>query len=119
MTLRLRLAIGLTAIALIFALPVLLAVRALDRVRAETARVRDREFSATLLMGRMRENAKALAQDAQLLALFPSDTTRQTTEERLTALSDLADSLSRMLRPSETASLKGAIRDVALRVPSL
>lgn len=119
MTLRLRLAIGLTAIALIFALPVLLAVRALDRMRAETARVRDREFSATLLMGRMRENAEALGQDAQLLALFPSDTTRQNTDQRLTALNDLADSLSRMVLASETASLKGAIRDVALRVPTL
>ena len=119
MTLRLRLAIGLTAIALIFALPVLLAVRALDRMRAETARVRDREFSATLLMGRIRENAEALGQDAQLLALFPSDTTRQNTDQRLTALNDLADSLSRMVLASETASLKGAIRDVALRVPTL
>ena len=49
MTLRLRLAFGLTAIALIFALPVFLAVRALDRMRDETARVRDREFAATLL----------------------------------------------------------------------
>lgn len=119
MTLRLRLAIGLTAIAFIFALPVLLAVRALDRMRAQTASVRDREFAATLLMGRMRENAEALGQDAQLLALFPSDTTRQNTEQRLTALNDLADSLSRMVLASETASLKGAIRDVALRVPNL
>ncbi len=119
MTLRLRLAIGLTAIALIFALPVLLAVRALDRMRAETARVRDREFAATLLMGRMRENAEALGQDAQLLALFPSDTTWQNTQQRLTALNDLADSLSRMVLASETAMLKGAIRDVALRAPGV
>ncbi len=119
MTLRLRLALGLTAIALIFALPVFLAVRALDRMRAETASVRDREFAATLLMGRMRENAEALGQDAQLLALFPSDTTWQNTEQRLTALSDLADSLSRMVLPPETALLKGAVRDVALRAPGV
>ena len=119
MTLRLRLAFGLTAIALIFALPVLLAVRALDRMREETARVRDREFAATLLMGRMRENAEALGQDAQLLALFPSDTTWQNTAERLTALNNLADSLSRMVLPSETMLLKDAVRDVALRAPNV
>jgi signal transduction histidine kinase len=117
MTLRLRLALGLTAIALIFAIPVVLAVRALDRMRVETARVRDREFSATLLMGRMRENVEALRQDAQLLALFPSDTTWQNTQQRLTTLSDLADSLARMVLPSETALLKGAVRDVGLRAP--
>jgi signal transduction histidine kinase len=119
MTLRLRLAFGLTAIALIFALPVLLAVRALDRMRDETARVRDREFAATLLMGRMRENAEALGQDAQLLALFPSDTTWQNAAQRLTALNNLADSLSRMVLPSETALLKDAVRDVALRAPNV
>lgn len=117
MTLRLRLALGLTAIALIFAIPVVLAVRALDRMRAETARVRDREFSATLLMGRMRENVEALRQDAQLLALFPGDTTWQNTQQRLTTLNDLSDSLSRMVLPSETALLKGAVRDVGLRAP--
>ncbi|MGH7709754.1 MAG: hypothetical protein ACREOG_00630, partial [Gemmatimonadaceae bacterium] len=119
MTLRLRLAFGLTAIALIFALPVLLAVRALDRMRAETARVRDREFSATLLMGRMRENAEALRQDAQLLALFPSDTTWANAQQRLTALNDLTDSLSRMVDSTETRWLKDAIRDVAVRVPGI
>ncbi|MGQ0640365.1 MAG: sensor histidine kinase [Gemmatimonadaceae bacterium] len=119
MTLRLRLAFGLTAIALIFALPVLLAVRALEHMRAETARVRDQEFAATLIMGRMRENAEALSQDAQLLALFPGDTTWQNFDQRLTALKDWTDSLSRMVRPSETAMLKGAIRDVELRAPSV
>ncbi len=119
MTLRLRLALGLTAIALIFALPVFLAVRALDRMRAETARVRDQEFSATLLLGRMRENAEALGRDAQLLALFPSDTTWQNTEQRLTALKDLTDSLSRMVRASESAMLKSAIRDFELRAPAV
>ena len=119
MTLRLRLALGLTAIALIFALPVFLAVRALDRMRAETARVRDQEFSAMLLMGRMRENAEALGRDAQLLTLFPSDTTWRNTEQRLTALKDLTDSLSRMVRPSESAMLKGAIRDFELRAPAV
>jgi signal transduction histidine kinase len=119
MTLRLRLALGLTAIALIFALPVFLAVRALDRMREETARVRDREFSAMLLMGRMRENAEALSQDAQLLALFPSDTTRENTELRLTALKNLVDSLARMVQPSETALLTGSIRDVELRAPAV
>jgi signal transduction histidine kinase len=117
MTLRLRLALGLTAIALIFALPVFFAVRALDRMREETAGVRDREFSATLILGRMRENAVSLGQDAQLMALFPSDTTRQNTENRLTALRDLTDSLARMIRPSEAALLQGSIRDVELRAP--
>jgi signal transduction histidine kinase len=119
MTLRLRLALGLTAIALIFALPVFLAVRALDRMREETARVRDQEFSATLLMGLMRQDVQALTQDAQLLTLFPSDTTWRNTERRLTSLSNVVDSLSRMVRPSETALLKDAIRDVELRAPTV
>ena len=81
--------------------------------------MRDREFAATLLMGRMRENAEALGQDAQLLALFPSDTTWQNTSQRLTALNNLADSLSRMVLPSETVLLKDAVRDVALRAPNV
>ncbi|MGQ0539715.1 MAG: sensor histidine kinase [Gemmatimonadaceae bacterium] len=117
MTLRLRLAMGLTAIALIFALPVILAVRALDRMRARTALVRDREFAATLLLGRMRENAEALSQDAQLLALFPSDTTWANTQERLTLLTGLSDTLERMLRAPETEQLRGAMRAVSLRAP--
>ncbi|MEW5917806.1 MAG: HAMP domain-containing protein, partial [Gemmatimonadota bacterium] len=117
MTLRLRLALGLTAIALIFALPVFFAVRALDRMRAETARVRDNEFSATLRLGRMRELTVSLGQDADLMALFPSDTTRQNTANRLTALSLLADTLSEMISQSETATIRGAIRDVELRAP--
>ena len=119
MTLRLRLALGLTAIAIIFALPVFFAVRALDRMQSETAGVRDREFAAMRFMGLMRERAEALSQDAQLLALFPSDTTWQNTQQRLTALNELADSLSPIILPSETSQLKSAIRDVELVAPQV
>ncbi|MEO8036837.1 MAG: hypothetical protein ABI837_20565, partial [Acidobacteriota bacterium] len=74
MTLRVRLALAIAAIALALVAPLLVSARSLRILSSETGNLRDREFAATLILGRMRASAQEISQRTELLTLFPSDT---------------------------------------------
>ena len=96
MTLRVRLALAIAAIALALVAPLLVSARSLRVLSSETANLRDREFAATLILGRMRASAQEISQRTELLTLFPSDTTRTAFLARLTILSAGADTLQHL-----------------------
>lgn len=116
MTLRLRLALGIAAIALALVAPLLVSARSLRQLSTDTAHLRDREFAATLVLGRMRAEAQELSQRTELLTLFPSDTTRQAFLERLDALSANADSLT-SLTGAPSIRIKGALESLRELTP--
>lgn len=96
MSLRVRLTLGIAAIALALVAPLLISARSLRMLSVDTANLRDREFAATLILGRMRAAAQEISQRTELLTLFPSDTTRTTFLARLTTLEAGADTLQRL-----------------------
>jgi signal transduction histidine kinase len=95
--------------AVILVTPLALALRALHGLQVETAELRDREYAATLLLGRMRSVYEELAQTTELLTLFPSDTTRQLFLEHLRGLSAQGDSLDRLSSLGTAARLRSAV----------
>jgi signal transduction histidine kinase len=96
MQLQSRINAGLLAIAVILVTPLVLALRALHGLQMETRALRDREYAATLLLGRMRTVQDDLAQSAALLTLFPSDTTRELFLGYLATLAAQGDTLERL-----------------------
>jgi signal transduction histidine kinase len=96
MTLKVRLGVGLVAIAVVLVAPFVVALRALQGLQLETASLREREYEATLLLGRMRSLHDELKLNTEWLTLLPSDTTRLLFLERLQTLSRQTDTLQRM-----------------------
>jgi signal transduction histidine kinase len=116
-TIRTRLALGLFAIALVFAIPLVLVVGSLDRVRDETAQLRDREFAASLLLGRMRATAEDL-RTAELGLLFVRDMASGDAMARHTErLAKMTDTLHAYDLPDVAAQLRAAVAAVVRYAP--
>src|SRR5438552_13194261 len=69
MTLRARLTLGLLTIAVILLVPLLIATRSLDRLHSEAKALRDRDFAASLLLGRLRDALNDL-RSSEMAVLF-------------------------------------------------
>ena len=93
MTIRTRLALGLFAIAVVLLLPLGLTLRSLDRVHDETMDLRDRDFAASLLLGRMRAGVEDLRGAETSLLFIPEVSSRQAMVQHITRLSHMADTL--------------------------
>lgn len=117
MTLQTRLNAGIIAIAVVLVTPLVLSLRSLQRLQVETTSLRDREYAATLLLGRMRSVHDELSQDTELLTLFASDTTRQMLYERLTTLSQQADTLQRLTASPSIQRLRSALARLREQAP--
>ena len=94
MTIRTRLGLGFLAVAIILILPLVVALRALERLQDETIALRDNEFAASLLLGRLRSDTDDLRRAETALLLFPTDTTRGVMMAEIDTLAALSDSLS-------------------------
>ncbi|HEX4467909.1 MAG TPA: HAMP domain-containing protein, partial [Gemmatimonadaceae bacterium] len=93
MTLRSRLIVGLLTIALILVIPLLIAVQAMDRLHRDARALRDNEFAASLLLGRLREGLNALRRAETALLFVHEARTRDTMDAQLKAVAATADSL--------------------------
>jgi signal transduction histidine kinase len=117
MTIRTRLGLGFVAVAVVLVLPLLLALRALDRFRDQAVALRNNEFAASLLLGRIRGGTHDLRQAETALIFVPSDTTRDTMSARIARLQELADSLSHYQLDSAARHVHDAIHEVAMLAP--
>jgi len=105
MTLRTRLILGLFTIAVILVVPLLVATRSLDRLQGEAEQLREGDFTASLLLGRLTEALNDL-RSAELALQFVHDAgSRRSMNERLATVQQLTDSLDRY-------ALSGAARDI-------
>src|SRR5947199_10582233 len=95
MTLRSRLIVGLLTIAVILVIPLLIAVQAMDRLHRDARALRDKEFAASLLLGRLREGLNDLRRNQTALLLVHDGHTRGDLEKPLDLAAALADSLDR------------------------
>ena len=117
MTLQTRLHAGIVAIAVVLVAPLVLSLRSLQRLQVDTASLRDREFAATLLLGRMRSVQDELSQSTEYLTLFPSDTTRSLFLERLATLSLQADTLENLAEITGVLRLRSAVARLREQAP--
>jgi signal transduction histidine kinase len=105
MTLRARLTLGLLTIAAILIVPLLFAMRSLDQLHGEAQALRDDDFVASLLLGRVRDELNNV-RTAEIAVLFVRERESVSRMDRhLAALERLSDSL-------ETYSLGSAARDI-------
>ena len=114
MTLRTRLALGFSVIALLLAGPLLLALQALDRASRSVEGLRDAELAASMVLGQARGTTKELRQASKLVVLLPDTdgTARQYLETNAVRLLSLADSL----KPHELAGVDEQLRRSAASV---
>jgi signal transduction histidine kinase len=122
-TIRTRLAFGLSAIAAVLLVPLGLTLRSLDRVHDETMHLRDRDFAASLLLGRMRTAAEDLRSAEISLLFIPAVSSRDAMARQFSQLAAMVDtlrSIGRFERPKlrEAADqIKAAVNAVMRYAP--
>lgn len=94
MTIRTRLALGLFAIAVVLLLPLALTLRSLDRVHDETLALRDGEFAASLLLGRMRAATEDLRAAETALLFIHDVASGDAMAAQISRLSYMSDTLA-------------------------
>ena len=113
MTIRARLSLGFLAIAIILVGPLVLALRALERMHDETVALRDTEFAASLLLGRIRSGTEDLRAAEIALLFVPADSIQARMSAEIDTLSALADSLDRYQLDSAARNVRLAVQDIA------
>jgi signal transduction histidine kinase len=116
-SIRTRLALGLFAIAVVLLLPLGLTLRSLDRVHDETVALRDREFAASLLLGRMRSATEDLRGAETSLLFIPEVSSREAMVLQITRLSSMADTLRTYQLLEAADQIRAAITAVARYAP--
>ena len=112
LTLRRRLAIGTVGIAIVLALPLVIAVRSLERVHKTTMELRNGAFAASLLIGNLRQGTDDLRRAEDALVYVGSPDTHDRMTQQIATMRTLADSL-------DAFSLKAAAINVRLALDSL
>ena len=113
MTLRLRLAFGLAAVAVLLAAPLGLALRALREASTAAGTLRDQEVAASLMIGRSRAATREVREAETTLLFVPTDENGLPYLTRATrALRATADSLARY----QLAPQGDTLRAVAARI---
>jgi signal transduction histidine kinase len=117
MTIRTKLAIALFAILALLVTPLAVAYRSLQRVHDSTILLRDREFGASLLLGRVRGGMEELRR-AETALLFVHDAgSRDAMSRAIANVIATTDSLAHYQLDSAARDIRAAITDVALVAP--
>jgi signal transduction histidine kinase len=117
MTLRSRLIVGLLTIAVILVIPLLIAVQAMDRLHRDARALRDKEFAASLLLGRLREGLNDLRRQETALLFVHDAHTRDVMERQLNVVAALADSLKGFNLDKSADAVSGTISDIVAWAP--
>jgi signal transduction histidine kinase len=117
MTLRSRLILGLITIAVILVIPLLIAVQALDRLQRDARALRDREFAASLLVGRLREGLSDLRRQETALLFVHDEATRDVMEKQVNILAHMADSLEMFNLAKSADDVRRTVADIVAWAP--
>lgn len=112
MTLRSRLTTALLTIAVILVIPLLVAVQSLNRIHRDAIALKDGEFAASLLLGRLREGLFDLrGQETRLLYVHDS-AARDAIQKQIAEVDHLADSLEHYQLTSTAVGVRRAITQI-------
>ena len=117
MTLASRLNFGIIAIAVVLVAPLVLSLRALQELQKDTAALRDHEYAATSLLGRMRAVHDDLEQSTIYLAVFPSDSSQKQYIEQVQTLARQTDTLVQLTESPMVGQLRYSIGRLFEQVP--
>jgi signal transduction histidine kinase len=113
MTLRSRLTAGLITIAVILVLPLLVATWSLRDLRDSARALRDGDFAASLVLGRLRDALNDV-RTAEMAVLFvPEQRSRESMMAKVRAVDALADSLERYQLGRAARDIRVAMSAVA------
>ena len=118
MTLRSRLSLSLLTIAVVLIVPLFIATWSLGRVHDEAHSLRDGDFAASLVVGRLRD-ALADVRSSELAVLYSKlETSKDSMLLRVRRVSRLADSLTgyQLLEPAR--EIRAAMQIVETTVPA-
>ncbi len=117
MTIRAKLALALGAILLLLITPVAISYQSLRSIHRATQSLRDREFAASLLVGRIRSSVDDLRR-AETALLFVHDAgSRDAMAHAMNAISAMADSLERYDLDTAARDIRSASTEVADAAP--
>ncbi len=117
MTLGARLNLGIIAIAVVLVAPLVLSLRALRELQYDTTMLRDREYAATLLIGRMRSVHDDLLQGTTYIALYPGDSSQAQYIDQLQTLARQTDTLGVLTQYAAVGQIRSAIGRLLEQVP--
>jgi signal transduction histidine kinase len=117
MTLQSRLNLGILGIAIVLVAPLVLSLRALQDLQDDTTRLRDNEYAATLLLGRMRAVHDDLLQQTIYLAVTPGEDSERQYQEALTTLSRQTDTLAQLTEIATVGQIRSAVARVVEQAP--
>ena len=118
MTLRSRLAVGLVTISIILVGPLVFAIQSLYGLRDDARALRDREFAASLLLGRLREGLNDLRRQ-ELALLFSKDAaSRDAMEQQVVHVGALVDSLAHFQLTAYGRDIAASIAQIADASPA-
>jgi signal transduction histidine kinase len=116
MTLRTRLTLALLTIAAILVAPLLIATRSLDRLHTEAKALRDGDFAASLVLGRLRDALNDV-RSSEMAVLFVRDQkSRESMDQHIAAVNRLTDSLDLYQLPGAAREIRVAMNEVAIAV---
>ncbi len=117
-TLRLRLALGLAAVAVLLAAPLVLALRALRDARTAASLLRGQEVAAALVIGRSREITSEVRTAEDAVLFVPNDpASAERMRRAVRALVAVGDTLNRYQLEREGATLRDAAHRLAEAAP--
>jgi signal transduction histidine kinase len=117
MKLRTRLILSLLTIAIILVIPLLIAVQAMDRLHRDARALRDQEFAASLLLGRLREGLSDLRRNETALLFVHDARTRDVMDKQLSVVSRMADSLEDFKLDKSAYDVRASVRDIVAWAP--
>ncbi|HEX6943987.1 MAG TPA: HAMP domain-containing sensor histidine kinase [Gemmatimonadaceae bacterium] len=109
MTLRTRLNLGILGIAIVLVAPLVLSLRSLQALQADTTLLRDREYAATLLLGRMRAVHDELLQTTILIAVTPDDAMQRQYLDAVQTLARQTDTLAKLTELASVGQIRSSI----------
>jgi signal transduction histidine kinase len=113
MTLRSRLILGLVTITIILIGPLVLGIQSLRELENDANALAYKDFTASLLLGRMRGVLSEL-QRAELSLLFRHDTSsRDAMARQMSRAASMADSLGQFDLPEYATSIHGSVGELA------
>jgi signal transduction histidine kinase len=115
MTLRSRLALGLVIIAAVLIVPLVVARTSMQRLHGQVRSLREGEFQASLILGRLRDALGDVRDRETALGVVKSDTVHEQLRSALTRAEALADSLDRFQLDSAAGRIH---RDLATVRPA-
>ena len=114
MTLRSRLALGLVIIAAVLVVPLIVARASLQRLHGQVRSLREGEFQASLVLGRLRDALDDVRERELALGVVTSDTVHAQLQRALTLAETLADSLNRFQLNTAAARIQRDLATVRL-----